>query len=130
MIFPYRPKMIFLRAGSNDIHAGKTPQQVFDDFKEFVRVVHEKLPETEILFISLAPAISRWNEREANKELNNLVEAYAKTAPHVKYIESYDISLDKNGQPRPELFVADKLHFSPEGYKLLVERVRPYMPQK
>ena len=33
-------------------------------------------------------------------------------------------------KPRPELFVEDRLHFSPEGYKLLAERVRPFIPKK
>src|SRR5215471_18028626 len=28
IIFPYEPKMIFLRAGGNDIHAGKLPTQI------------------------------------------------------------------------------------------------------
>jgi lysophospholipase L1-like esterase len=36
--------------------------------------------------------------------------------------------LDAEGRPRPELLAADRLHFSPEGYKLLAERVRPYLP--
>jgi lysophospholipase L1-like esterase len=37
--------------------------------------------------------------------------------------------LGTNGEPRAELFVGDKLHFNAEGYKLLVERVRPYLPK-
>jgi lysophospholipase L1-like esterase len=45
--------------------------------------------------------------------------------PRLTYIETYDMVLGADGQPRPELFVADKLHFSPEGYKLLTDRVRP-----
>ena len=30
-----------------------------------------------------------------------------------------------DGLPRPELFVADQLHFNADGYKLLADRVRP-----
>ena len=129
MIFPYRPRMIFLRAGGNDIHNGKTAEQVFDDFKTFVATVHAKLPETEILFISLSPRIARWDERDANKKLNALVETYVKGKPRLKYIDTWSVPLDANGQPRPELFVEDKLHLSAEGYKLLAERVRPYIPR-
>jgi len=125
MIFPYQPRMIFLRAGGNDIHNGKTPDQVLADFKEFVAVVHKKLPKTEIVYISLAPSIARWDERDATIKLNALVADYIKRTPRLKYIDAYDITLDAKGQPRPELFVEDKLHFSPEGYKLLVDRVRP-----
>jgi lysophospholipase L1-like esterase len=129
IIFPYEPRMIFLRAGGNDIHAGKSPEQVFEEFRQFVATVHAKLPKTEIVYISLAPSIARWEEREATRALNALVAGYVKRTPRLEYIETYDMSLDDKGQPRPEVFVEDKLHFSPEGYRLLVERVRPYMPR-
>ena len=32
--------------------------------------------------------------------------------------------------PRAEVFLPDQLHFNAAGYKLLVERVRPYLPAK
>jgi len=129
IIFPYEPRAIFLRAGGNDINAGRRPEQVFDDFKEFVAKVHAKLPKTEILFISLSPSVSRWKNAEKEKTLNTLVEAFAKQAPRVKYIETYAMSLGPDGQPRPELFIADQLHFNADGYKLLAERVRPFLPK-
>ena len=129
IIFPYQPRLIFLRAGGNDLHNGKKAEQVFADFKEFVRTVHGKLPKTEIAFISLSPSIARWDERDESKRLNAMVAAYVKTDRRLKYIDTYDISLDASGRPRPELFVEDKLHFSPEGYKLLIERVRPFVPK-
>jgi lysophospholipase L1-like esterase len=130
MIVPYQPRMVFLRAGGNDINAGKSAEQVFEDFKAFVATVQAKLPKTEIVFIGLAPSIARWEQRDATKKLNALVADYVKRTPRLKYIDSYDISLDAKGQPRPELFVEDKLHFSPAGYRLLVERVRPHIPAK
>ncbi len=129
IIFPYRPRMIFLRAGGNDIHNGKTPEQVFADFKEFVATVRAKLPQTEIVYISLSPSIARWDERDAAKKLNALIADFVNRTPRLYYIETYDLVLDANGQPRPELFVEDKLHFSPEGYKLHTERIRPYIPK-
>ena len=124
IIFPYRPRKIFLRAGGNDIHAGKSAEQVFGDFKEFVAKVHSKLPESEIVFISLSPAISRWSEAEQNKALNKLVENYMKGKPRLKYLETYDMVLGSDGKPRPDLFVEDQLHFNAEGYKLLAAKVR------
>jgi lysophospholipase L1-like esterase len=127
IIVPYKPRMVFVRAGSNDIHAGKTPEQVYEDFKEFVAKVHAQLPETEIVFISLCPSVARWNQAEKEKRLNQMVEQYAPGVPHVKYIETYTMSLGPDGQPRPELFVADKLHFNSAGYRLLAERVRPFL---
>lgn len=128
IIFPYEPKMVFLRSGGNDIHAGKSAEEVFADYKNFVAKVRSKLPDTIIVFIGLNPAPVRWDERDANKKLNELVAAYSKETPSLAFVDCYDISLTADGQVREDLFVADRLHFNPDGYKLLVERVRPFVP--
>jgi lysophospholipase L1-like esterase len=127
IIFPYEPKQIILRAGGNDLHGGKSVEQVFADYKDFVAKVRTTLPETEIVYISMSPAPARWNEREANKQLNELIADYAKNNPGLKYVETYDTTLGPDGKAREELFVADRLHFNAEGYKLLAERVRPVL---
>jgi lysophospholipase L1-like esterase len=129
IIFPYQPRMVFLRAGGNDLWAGKSPEQVFADFKEFVTTIHAKLPETEIVFISLSPSISRWRQADKEKAVNSFVQDYARETPRVKFIDTWSVPLGADGQPRPELFLADKLHFNAAGYKLLVERVRQFLPK-
>jgi lysophospholipase L1-like esterase len=35
--------------------------------------------------------------------------------------------LGEDGQPRPELFAADKLHLNQTGYRLWSSSVRPYL---
>lgn len=129
IIFPCAPRAIFLRAGGNDLWAGKLPEEVFADFKNFVTTVHEKLPETDIYFISLSPSLARWKQKDQEKALNTMVEQFIGQKPHLKYIETYSVVLGADGQPRPELFVADKLHFNAEGYKLLAAAVRPHLPK-
>jgi lysophospholipase L1-like esterase len=128
IVFPYEPKMIFFRAGGNDIANGKSPEQVFADFKEFATTVHARLPETEIVFLSWNPTPLRWAQHEKEMTYNNLVREFTAQAPYVKYCDTWNISLDKDGKPRPELFEPDRLHFNADGYKLLAERVRPFLP--
>jgi lysophospholipase L1-like esterase len=130
VIFPYEPRAIFLRAGGNDLWAGKSAEEVFADFKDFVAKVHSKLPSTEIFFISLSPSIARWKQADKEKALNAMVEEFCKDKTGLKYIDTYSLPLGPDGKPRPELFVEDKLHFNAEGYKFLVERVRPYLPKE
>ena len=130
VIFPYEPKMVFLRAGGNDLHAGKSAEQVFADFIEFVATVSAKLPDAEIVFIGLSPSLARWDQHEKEKVLNWLIKDYTRHNPHVKFIEDYDMVLGADGKPQAELFVEDKLHFNAAGYKLLAERVRPFLPKE
>ncbi len=127
IVFPHEPRQIFLRAGGNDIHAGRLPEEVAADFAEFVRKVHGRLPETEIVFISISPAPARWGEKDKNLALNMLVREMALRMPRVAYADCYDLSLAPDGRPRAEIFLDDRLHLNAEGYKLLAERVRPFL---
>jgi lysophospholipase L1-like esterase len=127
IIFPYEPRQVFLRAGGNDIHAGRLPEQVAADFEDFVRTVHGRLPNTEILFIGVSPAPARWGESDKYRALNEKIRTLALRLPRVGYVDVFDIGIKPDGPPRYEVFVADKLHFNAEGYKLLADRVRPYL---
>jgi lysophospholipase L1-like esterase len=129
IIIPYAPRAVFLRAGGNDLNAGKSVSQVFEDFQAFVAKIHAKLPATDIFFIGLSPSIKRWQQADKEKELNGLVKNFVADKPHLKYIETYDMVLGEDGKPRKELFVADELHFSEAGNKLLAEKVRPHLPK-
>ena len=129
IIFPYAPRAIYLRSGGNDLWRGRGVGQVFADFKDFVATVQAKLPDTDLIFISLSPSIARWNQAEQTMAVNKLIADYVQGKPHLRCIDTYDMVLGPDGRPRPDLFVADQLHFNAEGYKLLAAKVRPDLPQ-
>lgn len=129
MIFPYEPRMIVLRAGGNDINAGKKAAEVFQDYKDFVAKMRTRLPDIEIVYLGLSPTIKRWAQVEEGNRLNDLIAAYCNEQPNLNYVDCKTLTLDAEGKPRPELMVDDKLHFSAAGYKLLVEKVRPFIPK-
>jgi lysophospholipase L1-like esterase len=128
IIFPYAPRAIFLRAGGNDLANGKSPEQVFADFKAFVATVQAKLPETDITFIGWNHTIARWSQQEKETTLNTLVREFVSQNPRVRYIETAPAILGPDGRPRADLLAADKLHFSAEGYRILADLVRPHLP--
>ena len=128
IVLPYEPRMILFRAGGNDLWQGKSPEQVFADYQEFVATVHATLPETEIVWISWSATPSRWKQADKERRLNELVKEFSEAAPHLNYIETWDLVLGPDGHPRPELFLDDQLHLNTEGYKLLAERVRELLP--
>lgn len=127
IIFPYEPRQIFLRAGSNDLHSGRTPEQVTDDFAEFVRKVRERLPRAEILYVSTNPIPSRWGENDKCRELNRRIRELATRLPRVAFVDVFDVPLDRDGQARTDLFRADRLHFNDKGNKLFGDSIRPYL---
>jgi lysophospholipase L1-like esterase len=127
IVMVYKPRIIVLYAGDNDLAAGKTPQQVFEDYKAFVSRVHQHLPATTIAFISIKPSPARASLLQNMKEANKLINAYASHDKKLKYIDVFTPMLDKAGNPRPELFGPDKLHMNKEGYILWKSVVAPYI---
>ena len=129
IIIPYAPRIIVFHAGDNDLAAGAKPEQVIADLKELIELVHAKLPETEFCFISLKPSVKRERLRPEQQKVNEGAMELSKSNPRFHYIDEYHMVTDANGNPRPELFAADDLHLSEAGYKLLVERVRPFLKE-
>jgi lysophospholipase L1-like esterase len=130
IIFPYEPSRIFLRAGGNDLWAGKSAEEVFGNFKDFVKKVRSKLPKTEIVFIGWSPSIARWKQVDKENAMNALVTESVWHGKGLKYVDTYSVPIGDDGKPRPELYMPDKLHFNAEGYKLLAERLRPSVEER
>jgi len=127
IVFPYAPRLIVLYAGGNDINAGKSVDQVVKDFKGFVEKVHTQLPQTQIAYISIAGNPARWAQVEKVKAVNARIAAMAEHDPKLKFIDVFTRMLGSDGLPRPEIFVADRLHMNEAGYKLWKEIVAPYL---
>ena len=72
IIIPYKPRIVVLYAGDNDIAAGKRPERVWADFKAFVAKVHADLPEARIVFIAIKPSIARWKLVEKMRRANRM----------------------------------------------------------
>jgi lysophospholipase L1-like esterase len=125
IICSYQPSTIVFRTGGDDLEAGLSPDEVFADFVAFMAEVRSKLPETWIVFISLRLTPKRQELEEKTKALSALIAAYIEWARRMIYVDIYDLVLDSSGEFRTELFDEDRLHFSPEGYKLLADIVRP-----
>lgn len=131
IVLPYKPRMVVVYAGSNDIHLGVTPAQVRRDFEAFVQVIHGALPQTRIAFVSINPSVSRLSEADRVVEANALIEAYIReqSARGVKlaYADSYNRLLGPGGKPRPELLRADGLHLNADGYLAWLSILKPQL---
>jgi hypothetical protein len=102
IVIPYRPSAIILHAGSNDLSAGKTPRQVYDDFRAFVDRVHAALPDTPIAFLSINPTPLRWAQADKQTETNGLIQRYIEGKKGLAFIDLWDALLGPDGQPRPD----------------------------
>jgi lysophospholipase L1-like esterase len=127
IVIPYRPRMIVVNEGGNDIHAGRTPEELLADFKAFVAKVRQALPQTRIALSGLQPSPARWEQADTRRRFNAMLRAYVATQKNVVYIDLFDAYLGVDGKPREELFVADRLHHSAAGYAVRVRVMRPIL---
>jgi len=125
IVIPYRPRQVVLYAGDNDFADGQSAMNVYGDFKDFVRIVHRALPQTEIVFVSIKPSPSRWHLASRMREANALVRRYVMKNKRLKYVDVFNPMIGANGHPRAELFVDDSLHMSPAGYALWTQILKP-----
>ncbi len=128
IVLPYKPKLIFLYAGENDLVAGRKPQDVFQDYKFFVALVRRSLPSTRIVYISIKPSPKRWPFAPEVRATNALIRDYIAKDPKLSYVDVFTPMLGANGLPREELYVEDGVHLNHEGYALWKELLTPYVP--
>ena len=124
LILKHEPRTVVLYAGDNDINSGRTPDQVLGDFRALVETIHKALPRTRVLFIAIKPSPARWAKYEAQTKANVLVKDFCAKDDRLGYIDVVAAMLDRDGKPREELYVKDRLHLSPAGYEILNEAVR------
>lgn len=118
IVIPYKPRLIVLYAGDNDLAVAKAPQTVFREYKEFVQLIERASPETRIAFVSIKPSLARWALIDQIRSTNSMVRNFALTDPRLLYIDTFTSMLGPDGTPRKELFVEDGLHMSAAGYAL------------
>lgn len=118
LVLPYKPRVVVVYAGDNDLAEGRSPQQVLQSFADFVDGVHAELPATRIAFVSIKPSPLRERLMRSAEETNTLIAAYCKNDTRLDYINVYSPMLGPDGRPREELFLPDRLHLNAQGYAL------------
>ena len=127
IVTPYKPRIVVLYAGDNDIYGGATSGQVAISFERFVRAVRATAPTVRIVFIGIKPSLQRWDVIERTRLANALIRAYAEHDDAIAFVDVDQAMLGWDEKPRPELFVADGLHMTPEGYELWSALLRPLL---
>lgn len=118
IVLPYRPTLIVLYAGENDLVESRTPEQVFDAYKNFVKLVRDAFPQARIAFVSIKPSPSRWELVDEMRATNDKIRGYAATHAGLSFVDVFPMMIGPTGRPRSELFVSDSLHMNHNGYAI------------
>jgi lysophospholipase L1-like esterase len=127
IVIPYRPKLVVLYAGDNDLASGKSPAQVFGDFQAFVRRIRAALPETRIAYIAIKPCPAREKLLDRVKTTNRLIREYTAVDGRLLFVDVFTPMLTAEGRPRADLYLKDGLHPNAQGYELWASILRPIL---
>jgi len=117
VVVPHAPRTVVLYAGENDLNRGVSPEVIAADFARFYSVIRTAMPATGIVVIGLKPSLLRWKLRDGMHQANRLIRSHCEANRGCVYVDPWPSMIGKDGTPKPELFVADGLHMTPEGYK-------------
>ncbi|WP_114238844.1 SGNH/GDSL hydrolase family protein [Dyella sp. C9] len=127
IVWPYKPRLIVMYAGENDINEGAGADQVLAAFQAFIARARQGVPGVPIVYISIKPSIARLSLWPTMQQANERIRAWAATQKNVGFVDVTPPMLDANGKPRPELFRADGLHMTPAGYALWIAALTPVL---
>jgi len=127
LVLPYEPRLIVLHVGGNDVHTGKSPERVLADFEALVAKIRARYPKVPIVFSSLTPGPGRWDEAPQRVATNRIVRDYIATQPDLAFVDLWSAMLTRDGKPRDDLWVEDRIHPNHAGYLLRVQLTKPFL---
>jgi len=126
-VLRYKPKAIVFYAGDNDVAGGKSAERISDDYRKFVELVHARLPDVHVVFITIKPSASRWSLWPEMRKANELIRDYCRQDERLFFADLATPLLGPDGKPNPDLFLNDRLHLNARGYAVWSRTLRPVL---
>jgi len=133
VIFPYQPKQIVIYCGDNDLASSKsiTADSVLARFKTLYGMIRSELgKKVNVVYVAIKPSISRKHLMPEMEEANALIQDFLNKEKNTAFADVYHKMLDENGQPMPDIFLADNLHMNAKGYAIWQKILQPLLIKK
>jgi len=127
VVLPHAPRVVVLYPGENDLARGTTPETIGAGFVSFYETIRKALPATRIIAIGLKPTPARWHLTDQMHQANNRMRSYCESHTGCLYVDVWPAMLGADNKPKPEHFISDGQHMTPEGYKVWTSLVRPHL---
>jgi lysophospholipase L1-like esterase len=130
IIIPYRPRMVIVYSGDNDLASGKSPRSVQETACQLIDRVRAEVSETRFAFLSVKYSPARLNLAEEIARLNDLLGTLAEEKSKVDYLDVASCLLNDEGKPVAGCYIEDGLHLSDEGYRRWTEVLLRYLREQ
>jgi lysophospholipase L1-like esterase len=121
IIKKYSP-LILVVYSDIDVENGKPPVEAANSFKDLVNKVRKDLSETQIIILSIKPAlIDNFIGKDVRKNklsTNKLLLEYCKEEKNLNYVDVAATVFKQDGNLRRDIFLPDGMHMNSSGYAL------------
>lgn len=124
LVLRYRPRVVAVYEGDNDLAQGQTPERVLERYREFLDWMQRELPGTRVILLAVKPSPTRQKLLEAQRIVNAGLLRFATERPGVYFADTFSPLLNAEGLPDPRWFVKDQLHLNGDGYRVWVPLLR------
>lgn len=115
-IAQFAPRKIFIEMGINDFIAHTSPDTVFNNFKETVRIIRNISPSTVIYIQSVTPnGRGYYNNQPSIVVLNSLLKGYC-DQENIRFVDLYSLFYKNGGLDSACTY--DGIHFNGKGYAI------------
>jgi lysophospholipase L1-like esterase len=127
---PHRPRVVIYCCGGNDLfYLPMTPEQVFENIKTFVGLMRKEDPQVRFVFLAILKVPSRLSITQSTDTLNQLLKKYSEENPGMYFVDHNPLFTQADGSKRLDLMLDDHLHANDQGYREIVQLIRPVVDQ-
>ena len=127
LVLPYHPKVVVYYCGSNDVDGGESAAAIFDRIRQFAVRLGTAVPGATMIFVSINRAPEKLDRWDIVDMVNRQVEAYAATTRHLQYVDVNPVLFNRDGAPRSELYLPDRLHLRAQAYEEFARVLKPVL---
>jgi len=128
VLYPYKPSVVIIQTGSNDIAAGIPLETILKNKKQMYDLFLEQMPETQLIVCSGLPLPGRTYFWEATAKTNALLKELCEKTERMHFLDATDAMLCGTGEEKfkisngcyfnPELYRMDKIHLNKKGHDI------------
>jgi lysophospholipase L1-like esterase len=124
------PKLTVLLIGTNNFgHSGHSPEQVSEGVQAIIYIINKHWPASKILLLGVFP----YGEKAGNPSRTRVAQtnqllAALNNDQNIYYYDFGSLFIDERGNI-PSALMADFLHPTPRGYRMLAEKLGPVVDQ-
>lgn len=120
----FKAILVFVANDIAGVEADLHPKEVYRLFRDLVKQLRKRNPETVICWIEVTPTPKRWEVTNQIREASNYIADYCNRSDDLHFIATFDRFTTAEGLPDSTFFREDMLHLNRKGYRLWANTIK------